>query len=243
MNATMSVNQQEWTTERLQALNKHFEHASPREILQWAYETFGDGAVMGTGFGPSGVVLTHQVSSLHPDAVIFYLDTDLLFPETYALRDELAEQLGITFTRVHSEVSLVEQETVLGEDLWKKNPNACCFIRKVLPLRRFLSDKSAWITGLRRDQSRSRAGTKIVEWDAANNVVKINPLAQWTSDDIWGYIHLNEVPYNQLHNSGYPSIGCMPCTKPVATGMDERAGRWAGFNKTECGIHLQPHAA
>ncbi|HMB89222.1 MAG TPA: phosphoadenylyl-sulfate reductase, partial [Rhodothermales bacterium] len=123
------------------------------------------------------------------------------------------------------------------------DPDHCCALRKTLPLRRFLADKRAWITGLRRDQSPARAATGFAEWDATNGLVKLNPLAAWTEDLVWQYIHFHDLPYNRLHDKGYPSLGCMPCTRAVRPGEDPRAGRWPGFAKTECGIHLQPKAA
>ncbi len=227
----------------LRPLNEAFEQASPRDLLRWAGETFGAGLVLATGFGPSGVVLAHLVSGMDPTPTVFYLETDLLFAETYALRDRLAERLGLSFTPVHGGLSLDAQARAHGPDLWAREPNRCCFLRKVLPLRRFLADKSAWITGLRRDQAPSRAGIDLVEWDGANGLVKLNPLARWTDAEVWGYLHRHDLPYNPLHDEGYPSLGCVPCTRPVAPGEDARAGRWSGFAKTECGIHVQPKAA
>jgi phosphoadenosine phosphosulfate reductase len=232
-----------WTPKQSEALQVDLEHASPREILKWSYDTFGSRVAMATGFGSSGIVLTHFLSELRPGVEVFYLDTDLLFPETYALRDRLAEKLDVRFVRVQSELSLEAQAEVHGPALWKRNPNQCCFLRKVLPLRSFLKDKEAWITGIRRDQSATRSRASVVDWDPANHCVKINPLAFWTSEDVWSYIRLHHLPYNELHDRGYPSIGCMPCTRAVAVGEDERAGRWAGTGKVECGIHLSTQAA
>lgn len=218
--------------------NERLLGASPRETLKWVYDTYGDDAVMATGFGPSGVVLMQLLSDINPGASVFYLDTDLLYPETYTLRDELAERFDITFVRVGA-LSLEEQAARHGDRLWERDPDRCCFLRKVQPLRQFLSDRKAWITGIRRDQSRVRAVTDIVGWDDANGLVKVNPLALWSEDDVWSYIHLNELPYNPLHDAGFPSIGCMPCTQAVAPGEDPRAGRWRGRSKTECGIHIK----
>lgn len=218
--------------------NERLLDASPRETLRWVYDTFGDDAVMATGFGPSGVVLMQLVSEINPGAGVFYLDTDLLYPETYALRDELAERFDIRFIRVGAP-SLKDQAAQHGDRLWERDPDRCCFIRKVQPLRQFLAGRRAWITGIRRDQSHLRAATDVVGWDKANKLVKVNPLALWTEDDVWSYIHLNELPYNPLHDAGFPSIGCMPCTQAVAPGEDPRAGRWRGRAKTECGIHLK----
>ena len=232
-----------WTPDVLDEINRDFENRSPREILKWALDAFGSGLVMATGFGISGVVLAHQLSRLADDPTVFYLETDLLFEETHELKEELARQLGLTFRPVHSGVSLEAQAAAEGEDLWNTNPDRCCFIRKVDPLRAFLADKAAWISGLRRDQSASRAGTRIVDWDAANGLVKLNPLAVWTRENVLQYIYLYGLPYNRLLDEGYTSVGCTPCTKPAAANGDPRAGRWAGFEKTECGIHLQSTAA
>ncbi|MEZ4702674.1 MAG: phosphoadenylyl-sulfate reductase [Rhodothermales bacterium] len=232
-----------WTPKQLKALQADLESASPRAILQWSYETFGDDVVMATGFGTSGIVLTHILSELRPGSDVFYLDTDLLFPETYALRDQLASQLDIHFVRVHGGLSVADQDAEHGPALWERNANQCCFLRKVLPLRSFLQGREAWITGIRRDQARTRARASVVDWDPANQLIKINPLAYWTSEDVWSYIRLNELPYNTLHDRGYPSIGCMPCTRAVGAGEHERSGRWAGLDKVECGIHLNTQAA
>ncbi len=234
---------QEWTYDTLTEQTDTFETASPQDILAWSLDTFGSGLVMATGFGLSGIVLAHHLAQISPETTVFYLETDLLFSETYALRDHLAERLGLSFQPVHSGVSLERQRQEHGPDLWTHSPDQCCFIRKVLPLRRFLADKTAWITGLRRDQSAARANIRIVEWDEANGLVKINPLAFWTKKEVWRYIQQHDLPYNPLLDDGYTSIGCMPCTRPVAPGEDLRAGRWAGFAKTECGIHVQPKAA
>lgn len=233
----------DWTPRQLLALQSDLESASPREILQWSYATFGNTLAMATGFGASGIVLTHLLTTILPDPEVFYLDTDLLFPETYALRDRLAETLGVRFVRVHGGKTVEEQEAEHGPALWERNANQCCFLRKVLPLRHFLRDKEAWITGIRRDQAITRAKASVIDWDAGNGLIKINPLAFWTSEEVWSYIRLNDLPYNELHDRGYPSIGCMPCTRAVSTGEDERSGRWAGSGKVECGIHVGSQAA
>jgi phosphoadenosine phosphosulfate reductase len=195
--------------------------------------------MLATGFGPEGVVLMHHLSQLKPAVGVFYVDTDLLFPETYALRDELAARLGIEFINVHTELSLDAQAEAYGPELWQHDPDLCCHLRKVIPLRCFLAPRRAWISGIRRDQTPARASAGIVEWDNVNQMVKLNPLANWSVDHVWDYIRAHDLPFNHLHRMGYPSIGCWPCTKPVAPGDDPRSGRWAGFNKTECGIHFQ----
>lgn len=222
----------------LKRLSDTFEDAPPEDILTWGFETFAPDIAQATGFGLSGVVLMHMVSRLRPETTIFYLDTDLFFDETYQLRDELADRLGVTFTRLHSDLSLEQQAEEHGEALWERNPDQCCFLRKVEPLRRFLSTQQAWITGLRRGSAVTRERASLVEWDTSHQLVKLNPLANWSVNDLRDYITLYDLPYNPLHDEGYPSIGCVPCTRPVARHEDERAGRWAGFSKTECGIHL-----
>lgn len=227
-----------WGRDELRRLSDRFEDAWPDEILEWAFDTFGTDAAMATGFGPSGVALMHFVSRINRDATIFYLDTDLLFPETHDLKRRLADRLGLTFTRVHSGLSLQDQARDEGPNLWRTNPDRCCFLRKVQPLRRFLASREAWITGIRRDQSPTRERIGIVTWDEANSLVKINPLANWTESQIWKYLDINDLPYNKLHDRGYPSLGCIPCTSPVREDDDPRAGRWQGHDKLECGIHV-----
>ncbi len=228
-----------WTGSRLPELNRYFESRSPEVLLQAAAERFGDRLVMATGFGPSGVVLMHLLSQAGLQIPVFYLQTDLLFPETLALRDRLRERFGLQFIEVHCGLSLDDQARQYGPNLWQSNPDLCCHLRKVVPLRRFLADKEAWITGIRRDQSTSRANIRLIDWDRANGLIKLNPLAGWTKRQVWTHIVAHNLPYNSLHDRGYPSIGCHPCTRPVNADEPERAGRWPGRAKTECGIHLQ----
>src|SRR6056297_3467142 len=173
---------------QLTQLNNLFEAKNPDEILKWAAATFGSKIVMGTGFGPSGVFLIHRLYQLGLPISVFYLDTNLLFSETYELCDKLEKQFGITIEKITPEYTLDEQAEKFGDNLWYKNPNRCCFIRKVRPLRNYLQDKSAWITGIRRNQSESRKETQIVEYDSECDVIKINPVAAWTSGQLWSYI-------------------------------------------------------
>jgi phosphoadenosine phosphosulfate reductase len=229
----------DWTVDSLRQISADFEGQPPEEILRWGIATFAPDIALATGFGPEGVALMHLLSQIAPETTVFYLDTDLLFKETYELREELEARLGIRFTRVHSGLSLDAQATQHGPALWERDPNLCCHLRKVEPLRRFLSTQRAWITAIRRDQTRARANAGLVEWDRANGLVKLNPLASWTQTQVWNYIHEHQLPFNRLHSFGYPTLGCWPCTQPVAEGDDPRAGRWVGFDKTECGIHLQ----
>jgi phosphoadenosine phosphosulfate reductase len=231
-----------WLPANLARISHRFEQHAPHELLRWALVTYGKEIVLATGFGPSGIVLMHLVAGIRPRTSVFYLQTDLLFPETMALRDRLADRLGLRFVEIRPELSLVDQQQRYGHELWHQNPDLCCQLRKVQPLRRFLAGKKAWITGIRRDQSATRSRTSLLEWDQANQVVKLNPLAAWSREQVWHYIQQHELPYNRLHDDGYASIGCWPCTRPTGPGESERAGRWAAHNKTECGIHFsQPN--
>jgi phosphoadenosine phosphosulfate reductase len=226
--------------EHLHLLAENFERSYPHEIIAWASHTYGDGLVMATGFGPEGIVIMHIVSQVAPKTKIFYLDTDLFFPETYALRDELQQRFNLSFERVATTVGLDQQTEQYGPELWSHDPNLCCGIRKVQPLRTYLKQKKAWITAIRRDQTRTRQTAKPIEWDETNGLVKLNPLLNWSHEQVWTYIYLFDLPTNSLHKSGYPSIGCWPCTRPAAEGANPRSGRWVGFQKVECGIHVKP---
>ena len=225
------------TVEDLQLISEELETAGPEAALHWAVEEFGNDVALATGFGPEGCALIAMLAEINPGTRIFYLDTDLLFPETYALRDQLAARYGARFERRGTTLSLSDQAATYGERLWERGPDLCCRLRKVEPLRQMLSGLGAWITAIRRDQSAARANISILERDANFGLIKINPLAAWSASDVWSYIARNDVPYNPLHDRGYPSIGCVPCTTPVQIGETSRAGRWRGTNKTECGIH------
>ena len=216
---------------------EEFETVSPEVILGWAVEEFGSDIALATGFGAEGCVLVAMLSAISPGTRIFYLDTDLLFPETYALRDQLEARYGVRFELRGSRLSLDDQTAHYGERLWERQPDLCCRLRKVEPLKEMLSGLRAWVTGIRRDQTPARAGVGLVEWDKSFGLVKINPLANWSTHDVWNYISKYDVPYNSLHDRGYPSIGCVPCTTPVQIGEIPRAGRWRGTGKTECGLH------
>lgn len=229
--------------EELDRLNQRFEESQPGKILAWGFETFGTEMVLGTGFGSSGVFLIHQLQTERIDIPIFYLDTNLLFDSTYELKDRIENRYNIDIIRVTPELSLKEQAERFGDELWKNNPNKCCFYRKVLPLQNYLSDKKAWVTGIRRSQSDTRNQVRIIDWDEENEVIKINPVAHWTGEKIWDEIHRLNLPYNPMHDEGFPSIGCIPCTQPVNASKesDDRNGRWNGTDKTECGIHFPDH--
>ncbi len=238
---TIDTSIKNWKPANLGHISQRLEQRSPQEVLRWAAATYGDDLAIATGFGASGVVLMHMIAQIRPQTTFFYLQTDLLFPETLALRDQLSTRLGIQFTEVHSGLSLGEQAYQYGRQLWARNPDLCCHLRKVEPMRQFLTGKRAWVTAIRRDQSPTRAFTQFVDWDYANGLIKLAPLAAWTRPQVWAYIHAHDLPYNELHDQGFGSIGCVPCTRALKPNeTDERAGRWADMEKIECGIHIQP---
>nr|WP_155608398.1 phosphoadenylyl-sulfate reductase [Paenibacillus timonensis] len=213
-----------------------FESSTPQEIIAWAVETFPN-ITFACSFGAEDVVLVDMLQQISPSTDIFYLDTDFHFKETYETRDAIAAKYGLEFVRVSPKLTPEEQAVQYGEELWKSDPNACCNVRKVEPLTRVLGRYEAWITGIRRDQAPTRANAKKIEYDAKFGLVKFNPIAHWTSDDVWNYIREHELIYNPLHDRNYPSIGCEYCTRQVMPGEDPRAGRWSGTEKTECGLH------
>lgn len=215
---------------------EEFESLSPQEILAWAVETFPN-ITFACSFGAEDVVLVDMLQQISPSTDIFYLDTDFHFKETYETRDAIAAKYGLAFVRISPLLTPEEQTQKYGEELWKADPNACCNLRKVEPLTRVLGRYDAWITGIRRDQAPTRANAKKIEYDTKFGLVKFNPIANWTSDDVWNYIREHQLIYNPLHDRNYPSIGCEHCTRPVMPGEDPRAGRWSGTEKTECGLH------
>jgi len=218
------------------ALNERFESAQPQAIVEWAVDTFGDGLSVGASFGgASGMAILHMVSRLKPDVHVFVLDTDYLFEETYETMRRAVPALGLTNVQVYkSKLTHEEQARQYGAALWMRDPDLCCELRKVEPNRRALEGRTAWVSGLRRDQSEGRAAIPIISWAEKFGVVKINPLANWSEQQTWAYILEHKVPYNPLLDRGYASIGCYNCTVP---GVQGRAGRWQGFEKDECGLH------
>ncbi len=228
------------TSPDFKTLSDSFEAKSPQDLLGYAIETYHPKIVLACSFGAEDVVLVDMVHRINPDVPLFYLDTDFLFPETYATRDRIIERYQLKPAQVIQVKSLLtpqKQGESYGDALWTSNPDQCCQLRKVEPLTRVLKGYNAWITGIRRDQAPSRASAGLIEWDQKFELVKVNPLARWTWTDVWTYIKVYEVPYNPLHDQNYPSIGCTYCTAPVAPGDDPRAGRWKNFAKTECGLH------
>jgi phosphoadenosine phosphosulfate reductase len=232
----MSTKQLLLTAEQVAELNEQYLGKTPQEILQLAFNTI-DNIAFACSFGAEDVALVDMIVKIKPDAKIFYLDTDVLFEETYLVRDEILNKYSANLIKYSPLLTLEEQAEQHGDQLWASDPNGCCNIRKVEPLNRALSTLDAWITGIRRDQAPTRANAGVVETDTKFNLIKFNPLALWTWEDVWAYIRANDVPYNKLHDENYPSIGCIHCTRPVAPGEDPRAGRWAGNDKTECGLH------
>ena len=220
----------------IQEAAEQFETKSAEELLAFAVEKFQN-ITLACSFGAEDVVLVDMLHKVSPRSDVFYLDTNLHFQETYETRDRLEQFYGKKFIQALPKLTLEEQATQLGDELWKSDPNKCCGIRKVDPLVSILSQYDAWITGIRRDQAPTRANSKKVEYDVKFGLVKFNPLASWTSDDVWKYIKDNNIIYNSLHDNYYPSIGCEKCTRQVLPGEDPRAGRWSGFEKTECGLH------
>lgn len=227
----------EISDKELAALSDEFETEPPEAVLRWTFEEFGPDVALATGFGAEGCVLIDMVARITKGARIFYLDTDLLFPETYALLEQLEARYDIRFERRATRLSLSEQAAEYGDRLWERHPDLCCQLRKVEPLKQMLTGLRAWVTAIRRDQTPARANAGIVERDRKFDLLKINPLATWSSQEVWEYIKLYEVPYNPLYDHGYGSIGCAPCTTLVQIGEDPRAGRWRGTTKTECGLH------
>ena len=212
------------------------EPLSAAEAIAWAIERFHPGLRFASSFQKTSSVIIDITHSIEPSASFFYLDTDLLFAETYATRDALAERYGIEFSRFSGK-SLEMQEKEHGASLWRRHPDACCGIRKVEPMQAALSEADCWVSGIRRVDSASRAGAAKFGWDKRFGMWKLNPLADWTDEQIWNHLRENQVPYNPLHDQGYPSIGCTHCTIRPGAESDMRAGRWAGLDKSECGIN------
>ncbi|MFX3625238.1 MAG: phosphoadenylyl-sulfate reductase [Ectobacillus sp.] len=207
-------------------------------VLKWAYNHYGEEVVYACSFGIEGIVLIHLIQQVKPDAKIVFLDTGLHFAQTYETIEKIKQrfpQLRIIMQKPN--LTLKEQEEQYGASLWKREPNVCCNIRKIQPLEEVLQTGKAWISGLRREQSPTRQNTQFVNQDHRFLSIKICPLIHWTWKEIWRYVYKHELPYNILHDQGYPSIGCEVCTLPVQEGGDSRSGRWAGTLKTECGLH------
>ena len=220
-------------------LAEQFESADPREILSWADRTFGEALAIVTSFQATGIVTLHMIQEIAPATQVLTLDTGFLFPETVELVNSLEERFQLNLRRIRPRQTPRQQARDYGDRLWERNPDRCCHIRKTIPLREALSGYSAWVTGLRRDQSANRADTAIISRDSRTGLIKIAPFANWSADKIWTYLRAHDLPYNPLHDTGYPSIGCWTCTKAVNQDADARSGRWSQRDKTECGIHVE----
>ncbi|MGY1778860.1 phosphoadenylyl-sulfate reductase [Geodermatophilus sp. SYSU D01036] len=205
-------------------------------VLRWAGETFGEDFAITSSMADG--LLAHLASRAAPGVNVVFLDTGYHFAETIGTRDWISSVLPITLVNVTPPQTVAEQDAEHGPALHDRDPDLCCSLRKVQPLATALAGYAAWGSGVRRDEAATRAGTRVVDWDAKRGMVKVNPLAAWTQDDVDAYIAEHRVPVNPLQEIGYASIGCAPCTRPVAPGEDPRAGRWAGRGKTECGLHL-----
>jgi phosphoadenosine phosphosulfate reductase len=215
-----------------------FEAMPAEEILRWGSSAFGERLCITCSWQKQSSVLVHMAAELALDVEVVELDTHLFFRETYETRERLVERYGITLLRPDV-LTVAEQHRREGPNLWERDPDRCCHVRKVEPLIRALEPYDAWVSGIRRGQSPSRAGARKVERSERYGVWKVQPLADWSERDVWTYIVANDIPYNPLHDVGYRSIGCSPCTRPTRPDEEERAGRWAGSDKLECGIHVE----
>ena len=222
----------------LSRISDGLEDSTPQEIIRWAADRFGPKLAMATAFGPEGCTILYMLSQWAPETYTFNLDTGYQFKETIELRNEIARRYGIEVELRQPELTVEQYERQHGGPLYKERPDRCCFDRKVKVLHEAVVGFDAWISAIRRDQSPHRAKAPIVGWDRKFGLVKINPLANWTKRDVWKLITEKGIPYNPLHDQGYTSIGCWPCTRSVMFGEDERAGRWSGTAKTECGLHV-----
>lgn len=223
--------------EELDRRSQELETATPQEILGWAVQRFAPRFTMATAFGPEGMTIIHMLAEIAPDTPIFNLDTGYQFEETLELRERVKLRYGIAVELKKPDLTVEQYEALHGGPLYETNPNQCCFDRKIKVLRQAIRGFHAWASGIRRDQSPDRALAPIVAWDKKFNVVKVSPLVNWTKKEVWQMIVDHDIPYNPLHDQGYTSIGCWPCTRAVLFGEDERAGRWSGSAKTECGLH------
>ena len=228
------------TDDALKTLSDAFETKQPWEVVEFALQRYAPRIVLACSFGAEDVALLDMIHRIDPAAPMFYLDTDFLFPETVEVKDRLVARYGLKpeqLIQVKSRLTPEQQANEYGPALWSRDPDRCCDLRKIEPLTRVLGNYAAWITGIRRDQAPTRANAGIIEWDRKFQLIKVNPLARWSSDEVWSYIRIHEIPYNTLHDRNYPSIGCTHCTAPVLPGEDPRSGRWKNSGKTECGLH------
>ncbi|MBM7632314.1 phosphoadenylyl-sulfate reductase [Geomicrobium sediminis] len=223
-----------------ETLNRKLHNKDSLDVLKWADHSFGNRLVYACSFGAEAMVLLDLLSKVQKDARILFLDTDFHFKETKQLIERVEKRYpSFEITQAKPALTPVEQAAAYGERLWETNPDLCCQMRKLDVLEHHLQPYDAWLSGLRREQSPTRANTEYVNADHKFQKIKVCPLIHWTEEEIWMYIRLHQLPYNELHDQHYPSIGCTHCTRPVLPGEDERAGRWAGTGKTECGLHTE----
>jgi phosphoadenosine phosphosulfate reductase len=213
------------------------DEATPAEVVTWIAENF-DVSQAAVACSMADAALPHLVAQGLPGVDVLFLDTGYHFAETTFTRNEVERELDVRIVDVKPEQTVREQDAEFGANLFERDPGLCCARRKVEPLQRSLGEYEVWFTGVRREEAPTRAETPLIVWDERNGLVKVNPVAAWSFDDLIDYATVNAVPVNPLIANGYPSIGCAPCTKPVAAGEDPRSGRWAGLSKTECGLHL-----
>ncbi|MEM9587468.1 MAG: phosphoadenylyl-sulfate reductase [Planctomycetota bacterium] len=221
----------------LEAESQKLESATPQEILRWAVDRYSPKFTMATAFGPEGMTIIHMLSEIAPETPIFNLETGYQFQETLDLRERVKQRYGIEVEFKYPELSVAEYEAANGGPVYKSDPTRCCFDRKIKVLHQAAKGWHAWASAIRRDQSPDRAKAPVVGWDRKFQLVKVSPLANSTKQDVWGMINKHGIPYNPLHDQGYTSVGCKTCTRATQLGEDERAGRWSGFQKTECGLH------
>jgi len=210
-----------------------------QDVLAWAFEEFGERIALSSAFGPSGIVLMHLAAHVRPQTKVFFIDTGFHFAETTAMVGRIQARINVQIQVLQPKLNIEEQNHRYGNDLYILQPDTCCAIRKVEPTSRMLSGLDAWVTALRRDQGPTRAHLPMVEKKTMDGrtVTKVNPMIHWTKAEVWRHILENDLPYNPLHDRGYPSVGCAPCTRPATDPNDERSGRWTGHQKTECGLH------
>ncbi len=238
----MTLQADEISPAEVHDLSLRFETAEVEETLAWAWDRFGPRAAIGTSYQGSGLVMIHKAVLAGVPLPVFTLDTQLLFPETVELKRRIESFFEIKIESIYPEQTPEEQAREHGPELWNRSPDLCCTMRKVLPLQKKLDQLGVWITGLRRQQSDTRQRTQILElyhFDVLRDryILKLNPMANWTREAVWDYIKAHKLPYNPLHDRGYRTIGCWPCTRAAGQDASERAGRWTGFDKSECGIH------
>jgi phosphoadenylyl-sulfate reductase (thioredoxin) len=237
--SALSTNPYSLPQDDLEDAARWLEGQTAEDILAFASHRFAPRIAFATGFGPEGCVLLDLIGRHRLSIPVFTLDTGLLFPETYALWRQLEARYDLGIRAVRPRLSVPQQARAHGPSLWERDPDRCCALRKMEPLREALHGLDAWVTAIRRDQTADRADARVLERDPRFGLVKVNPLVTWTHEDVWGYIRTNDVPVNPLHEKGYPSIGCWPCTGPVRPGEPARAGRWRNRAKSECGLHVR----